>query len=242
MTGGSIARTAVAVLATTSLGLLASCGSDDPSSGSSPQSLPTDVSSSEPVVTEPVISEPVISEPVVTEPPITGPVTTDAGPPSIPATEPAVTAPTPEADEYEPPTIRLEFGDRTLPVVEPLADGIYYARDTMSDGTVATFVLGQWFRCDTGVPDEPSVVCASGFGTLDEPSAEVQLAPDATVTINTGDLSDLAQADVSAAEFARLAAGDEPSAGAPDFTFYAFPTFVRIEDGVVVEANQIYTS
>ncbi len=167
------------------------------------------------------------SEPTDREPVTTTPVTTESAP---------------EVNDYGLPTIRLEFDDRTLPVAEPLADGIYYSQDALSDGTMTRFVLGQWFKCDTGVPDQPDVLCASGFGTLDEPSAEVPLAPDATVTINTGDLSDLTQADVSAEEFARLAAGDPPSAGAPDFTFYDFPTFVRVEDGVVVEANQIYTS
>jgi hypothetical protein len=182
------------------------------------------------------------TEPPATEPVTTEPVTTDAGPLSVPTTEPVATEPTPEFDEYGPPTVELEFDDRTLPVAEPLVDGIYYSQETISDGTMVTFVLGQWFKCYTGVPDEPSVLCASGFGTLDEPSARVPLAPDTTVTINTGDLSDLAQADVSAGEFARLAAGEEPAAGAPDFTFFDFPMFVRVEDGAVVEANQIYTS
>jgi hypothetical protein len=227
MSRSTLTRTAIALLVTASVGLFASCGSDDSSSGSALGSIPTDVSSSEPADTGPVTSKP---------------VTTDSGPPIVPATEPAATESASEVDEYGPPTIRLEFDDRTLPVAEPLADGIYYSQDTISDGTTITFILGQWFKCDTGVPDEPSVLCASGSGTLDEPSTEVPLAPDATVTINTGDLSDLTQADVSAEEFARLAAGDAPSAGAPDFTFYDFPTFVRVEDGVVVEANQIYTS
>ncbi len=30
--------------------------------------------------------------------------------------------------------------------------------------------------------------------------------------------------------------------GAPDFVFYDFPRFVRVEDGAVVEANQVSTS
>ncbi len=146
---------------------------------------------------------------------------------------------------YGPATVDLALSnDRTDQVTTPLADGVYYAQDTNSDGTTVTFTLGQWFACDgNGVPDEPTVDCASGFGTLDEPSASVDLAPTAVVTVATGDLDDPTRADVSAAEFARLVSGAAPAADAPaGYTFSDFATFVEVSGGSVVAVEQFYTS
>lgn len=148
--------------------------------------------------------------------------------------------------EYGPATVDLplDADGRTESVTEPLADGIYWAQEIESDGTTVTFTLGQWFACDgDGVPDQPSVECVSGFGTLDEPSARVTLASDAAITVATGDLDDPTLADVSATEFARLANGQAPSTGAPaGYEFREFATFVRVVGGSVTEVDQFYTS
>lgn len=136
-------------------------------------------------------------------------------------------------------------GDRTAPVGEPLADGVYFSDEYTSDGTTVTFSLSQYFLCDSGtnVPDEPSIACASGFGTLDEPTATVELARDADVTVATGDLDDPTRSSVSAAEFVRLVAGEQPAADAPSgYQFADFLVFVEVVDGAAVGVQQFYTS
>lgn len=147
---------------------------------------------------------------------------------------------------YTDSAVSLPFdGDRTMPITEPLADGTYFSGDYTSDGSTVTFTLTQYFLCDstTNVPEEPSVVCASGFGTLDDPTASVVMASDADVAVATGDLDDPTRADVTAAEFARLVAGEPPSADAPaGYEFGNFLAFVEVVDGRAVAVQQFYTS
>jgi hypothetical protein len=125
-----------------------------------------------------------------------------------------------------------------------LADGLYYARAATAAGSTVTLTLGQWFTCgDTGVAGNPTVECASGFGTLDDPSTTVTVDPDAQVTVNTGDLTNFDKAGISAGEFARLVGGEPPSPGAPaGYSYQSFPLFVRVQNGVAVQVEQIYTS
>jgi LysM repeat protein len=159
-------------------------------------------------------------------------------------------SPAPPADEepgggYGPQTVELTPDERTEPITTPLADGVYFSQDYSAIGDTVTFTLTQYFLCDssTNVADEPDVDCASGFGTLDEPTAPVDLAPDAVVTVATGDLDDPTRADVTAAEFARLVAGEAPGADAPEgYEFSKFFMFVEVTDGAVVAGEQFYTS
>ncbi len=154
--------------------------------------------------------------------------------------------PTADTGAYTEATVELTItGDRTTAISEPLADGLYFSDGYSSDGSTVTFTLSQYFQCDstTNVPDEPEIECVSGFGTLDAPIATVALAPDAMVTVATGDLDDPTLAGVTAAEFARLVAGESPSAGAPEgYEFSTFLMFVEVADGEAVAARQFYTS
>ena len=154
-----------------------------------------------------------------------------------PATDPPV-------DEYGPATVDLPITDsRTQPITDELADGVYFSQAYEPSGDGVAFTLTQYFQCDDNVPDEPKVLCASGFGTLDAPSSVVDLASDAVITIATGDLESPTRADVSVAEFVHLVGGGAAAASAPDdFVFTPHFVFVEVRHGEVVAVEQFYTS
>lgn len=165
---------------------------------------------------------------------------------STPASSDASTGtPAASSAEYGPPEFDFDFNDdRTAPVVIPLVDGLYYASAATATGSTVTLTLGQWFTCgDSGVAGNPTVECASGIGTLDDPSTTVTVDPDARVTVNTGDLTNFDRAGISAAEFARLVGGRTPSPSAPTgYSYESYPLFVRVKNGVAVQVEQVYTS
>jgi hypothetical protein len=182
----------------------------------------------------------------------TPPVEDTAPPKTTPDAAPTTDAPQPSApdeeaiEEYGPSASFIALdGNRTLPILEPLADGIYYSATYSTDGDEVVVTLSQYFLCDstTNVPEHPTIVCASGFGTLDEPTIEVAVDAGASVTIAIGDLDNSTYAQVSAAEFARLVDGKVPSPNAPTgFEFTPAPMFVEVSDGVVINASQLYMS
>ncbi|BAN01233.1 hypothetical protein [Ilumatobacter coccineus] len=242
-------RVGIALSVLLSCGIATACGSgEDSAPVESPPVVEaptsTDIATDATTVapTDPPANDPTTVPP--TEPPAT------ELPPTVPPTDapPATEPPTTGYEElggYGPPTVDLELtDDRTSPVVEPLADGVYYAQDAVSDGEAVNFELGQWFACDgSGVPDHPEVECVSGFGTLLEPSTTVTMSPNAVVTVITGDLSNFDRADISTTEYARLLAGESPAADAPvGYEFTNTHTFVQVTGGAVVAVQQLYTS
>lgn len=179
--------------------------------------------------------------------PVETPAPTDA-PTTVPAPvdTPVPTTEAAGSDEYGPPVSEIPvLDDRTDPVVEPVPDGTYFSAVAEVVGEEVEMTLTQYFLCDssTNVPDEPTVVCASGFGTLDTPAATVPLASDAAIVLATGDLSDPTRHTVSAGEFSRLLGGQDPAAGAPTgYAYTTLPFFVEVVDGNVVTASQFYLS
>lgn len=167
-----------------------------------------------------------------------------------PATAAASTTPADDVVDYVPagqyagPT----FDERTTPVADPLADGLYFSSNYTSDGTTMTFQLIQRIRgqaCIDEFGDGADAACASDAGTINEPTATVTMTasdPSETSVIHFDNATFLAYR-VPADEFIRLAAGQTPSIGAPDgYAWIPWGTYLTIQDGRVVSAHQQFSS
>lgn len=163
-----------------------------------------------------------------------------------PASSAAAQPPAAVSGGYASTSPSLSFtNDRTAAITQPLADGVYFARNISASGSDVSFELGQLFLC-TGEPiaDQPSLDCAGQTTVqLNQPSAQVQLAGDALVILISGGTGEPVHYSVAAAEYARLVSGMAPSSDVPaGFQFGGDRTLVRVSGGSVVTVEQIYTS
>jgi hypothetical protein len=142
-------------------------------------------------------------------------------------------------------------GDRTTPITDPLADGLYWSDEYGSDGNTVSFRLVQRIRGDACVEefgDSADIECASDSGRITEPSATITMSADGVDTsvisnVGVGAGSGFEAFRVPTEEFIRLAAGDSPSPGAPDgYTWVPFGVSVVVSDGRVIAAHQQFSS
>jgi hypothetical protein len=130
--------------------------------------------------------------------------------------------------------------DRTLPVVEPLADGQYWGESVSADGETLTFVLMQAFFGPTCAAELGEAACVDEPGLIDDPTIDLAVnAADLTSTsVVTGDRRNYA---VTGVELATLASGGTPASEAPDtFAYVPYPFLLTVRDGSIVEARQIW--
>ena len=223
----------------------------------------------ETVTTDTVTTDTVTTDTVTTvpgAPPVTSaadgdpatarPTTDQAGDPGPTAPEPTepIAAPAPTTVPYA--SAGLFAGpdwtsDRTAAITEPLADGIYWSDEYSSDGAAVTFRLVQRVRGDACIEefgDAADTECASDSGRITDPSTLVTMSGDGAETsvVSTAAVGagpGFESFRVPTAEFARLAAGSSPSAGAPaGYTWVPFPVLVVIRDGGVAAAHQMFQS
>jgi hypothetical protein len=142
-------------------------------------------------------------------------------------------------------------GDRTTPITDPLADGLYWSDEYSSDGTTVTFRLVQRIRGDACVEefgDDADTACASDGGRVTEPSVTITMTADGVDTsvianVGVGAGSGFEAFRVPSEEFIRLAAGGSPSPGAPDgYSWVPFGVSVVVNGGRVVAAHQQFSS
>ncbi len=135
--------------------------------------------------------------------------------------------------------------DRTN-VVDPAGlsrDGSYWGELILpgdADRGTLTFHIVQAFFADTCAEELGIDQCPNNFGTLDEPSldVEVALADLAAVTVVTPERLNFA---ITADELFSLAGGGKPAAAAPEgFAVAPFPFLLTVRDGTIVEARQIW--
>ena len=139
-----------------------------------------------------------------------------------------------------------DVGAQTLPIIEPLVDGIYEA-DAVAlndpSGSI-TFALYQVLYGDacTAVYGTDEDSCLDGYGIT---GGGTTTAPfdmtNGTVTVITPLTIESYSIDI--AEFQRLLAGRPAATDAPvDFQYTPFPFTVTVRDGIVVAADQHYVS
>lgn len=158
----------------------------------------------------------------------------------------------------------LEVGPdgATEAIVDPLNDGTYYASSysLTADGSGIVFDLARFISADAcitalGTVPMGTVDGSDCFGGVVDTSttAQVTLPVDGPVPVTLGDDCGTTQScaagnirylRVSTREFARLLAGEPPSAGAPaGFEgLLNWDTLVEIRDGSIVRVNQRWTS
>jgi hypothetical protein len=255
----TLARTgaalAVGVLAVGGVFALVGSGDDDlQPADEAPDSVPTVITTpgattdGQPT-TQP--TTPATDEPAATDPAATNATNATAPEPAA-TTEPPATSPPVASVEWVPAGsgVMPDWGDRTTPITQPLADGLYWSDSFSSDGTTVTFQLVQRIRgqaCVEEFGDGADVACASDGGRINDPTGSITMTadtPDASV-IAFGEFTqyEIRGYRVPAAEFIRLAAGQPPSPGAPEnFTWSDFGSWVVIGGGRVAAAHQEFQS
>lgn len=256
---GDATRTRRAAIVIVATALLVACGGSDDTSvdSSSPITSGSSTSSSTvPATTPPSqpTSAPTVAETTVapTVAPISDPVAESTTPP---VTEPVGTTPNTDTDAdadtgggYRPADATSPLaGGMSDPISSPLPDGIFWSWQYTSDGSTTRLALSQFFTGDAcreqfGDADD---ACASDNETLYDPTETVTTSGDGVVT--TVLVSDGAgghdRFGVSAAEFMRLASGQDPAADAPaGYTFEQLPVTVTVRSGEVVALDQFFVS
>jgi len=135
--------------------------------------------------------------------------------------------------------------DRTT-AVDPSAlnpDGAYWGELLFpgdSSRQSLTFRITQAFFADACAEELGADECPNDFGTLSDPSLDVDaaLADLLSITVVTDDRANFA---VTADELLSIAGGAKPAEEAPEgFEFAPFPFLLTVRDGKIVEARQIW--
>ena len=135
--------------------------------------------------------------------------------------------------------------DRTT-AVDPTAlspDGAYWGEllpPSTSSRQSLTFHVIQAFFADGCVEELGADECPNDFGTLSDPSLDVDAALTdlSSITVVTEDRSNFA---VTADELLAISGGAAPAEEAPvGFKFARFPFLLTVRDGKIVEARQIW--
>jgi hypothetical protein len=230
----------VAVTATAMVGC--SDDDDDDAAGSAPPSTGAPAATGAPAVTTPAVSATEVTTPTET--------TFD----TLPATSAAATgATTPGvapggyeevgADQLLP----LGADGKSDPIADPLGDGVYYAiaYSPTDDGSVR-FDLARFISAETCIDELDTVPggtvdqqgCYGGVEDTDATASVTMPLDGATPVILV--TQDFRFFRVTAAEFARLLAGEAPAPDAPPGFEYQpyWRAMVEVVDGEVARANQ----
>ncbi len=132
--------------------------------------------------------------------------------------------------------------DRTAAVVEPIADGDYWAELVDADdgaGTL-TFDVMQALFAQTCLDTLGEDGCPNDYGVIDDPHLEL-VTPAASIVSPTVVNDTQQNFAITGEELGALVTGLTPADAAPDDYFYVpFPFLVTVRGGVVVEAHQIW--
>ena len=255
-------KTSMAAVSCAILVLLASCGSDSPTSGTDAASLPTaTTSTAAPVPTSSAPSSTMMATTVppteVTTPPTesrepetTDPATTDSTAGTTPSSESTGTTGGDGSGEYATvasPTLP----PRTLPVTlnDSHPDGVYYASISEggdpepAEGSVV-FEVVQLFtgqECIDHFGDEDEDACVNDYGVETDPTSYVEVPLDG-LYISVVDAATQQSYRISGDELAELLVGGDPSASAPaDYLYSGFGYLLTYEGGQVTRAEQWWT-
>lgn len=253
-------RTLVARLVPlTALVALAACGGDDqatPPDGISVVDSTTSLAPPTTTVATSVAGEGTTTVPATAAPTTTAPATT------VPATEPPTT-PAP-ADTAAPSGLYRLVTPPTAATTDPIdpawveasgetlgtdvADGVYWGvlvgPFEGAGGSGLSFDLSQVFfgedcTAQFGTGDD---ACLNDYGVLETPHGELPAYVDSLQYVSVADVIDNeASYLIDGAELFRMASGNPPSAGAPEYWALApFPYLVTVRGGTVISLEQVW--
>jgi hypothetical protein len=130
--------------------------------------------------------------------------------------------------------------DHTAAVLEPLADGDYWAPSVAVEGDQLVFTIQQAFFGPGCAQELGAEACVDEPGVRDQPatSLSVTSADLGSVTVVTADRKNYA---VTGTELATLVSGGHPSAKAPPtFAFAPYPYLVTVRDGAIELVHQVW--
>ncbi|MFV0308979.1 MAG: hypothetical protein ACK5OX_14680 [Desertimonas sp.] len=134
------------------------------------------------------------------------------------------------------------IGDTTPPIIEPLADGVYWAWNGTVDGSVMSFTLVQLFVGDACIERFSLDECPSDNNSLDDPSVVVTATAEGLASVLVQDATTGVHYAVSGADLAALMAGQIPAGAPAGFQFSPGPFLVTITAGQVTAVSVVLAS